>query len=47
MTFGSNHSGGCHFGYADGAVVFMSEGISLITYNSLASRNGGESVSRP
>jgi prepilin-type N-terminal cleavage/methylation domain-containing protein len=47
VTFGSNHSGGCHFGYADGAVVFMSEGISLVAFNSLSSRNGGESVSRP
>jgi hypothetical protein len=47
VTFGSNHAGGCHFGYADGAVVFMSEAISLVTFNSLSSRNGGESVTRP
>ena len=47
VTFGSNHAGGCFFGFADGAVTFINDSISLTVYNNLSSRNGGESVSRP
>ena len=43
--FGSNHTGGCHFAFGDGAVRFVSETISSDNLLGLASRNGGESVS--
>ena len=47
VSFGSNHPGVCGFGFADGAVAFISESIDLVTYNSLSSRNGGETVRLP
>jgi len=47
VTFGANHPDGCHFGLADGSVTFIRESISLTTYNSLSSRNGGESAVLP
>lgn len=45
--FGSMHPGGCVFGIADGAVVFLSETINMDLYRSLASRNGGEAARIP
>ena len=45
--FGSMHPGGCVFGIADGAVVFLSETINMDVYRSLASRNGGEAARIP
>lgn len=45
--FGSLHPGGCVFGLADAAVIFMAENIDMPTYRSLASRNGGESARLP
>lgn len=42
IAFGSQHSGGTHFGRADGSVSFISENISLGVYRALASRNGTE-----
>jgi prepilin-type N-terminal cleavage/methylation domain-containing protein/prepilin-type processing-associated H-X9-DG protein len=40
-TFGSFHSGGCHFGMADGSVQFVSANINLLTYYSLGIMNDG------
>jgi prepilin-type N-terminal cleavage/methylation domain-containing protein len=42
IGFRSQHVGGAHFLLADGAVRFLSENISGVTYNGLASRAGGE-----
>ncbi|MFM9197826.1 MAG: DUF1559 domain-containing protein [Planctomycetia bacterium] len=46
-SFGSLHPGGCVFGLADAAVIFMNENIDMPTYRSLASRNGGEITRLP
>jgi prepilin-type N-terminal cleavage/methylation domain-containing protein/prepilin-type processing-associated H-X9-DG protein len=40
----SYHSGGVNSTMADGSVRFISENISMFTYNALGSRAGGESV---
>ncbi len=40
----SLHTGGAHFLMGDGAVRFISENISLVTYAGLGSINGGEVV---
>ncbi len=40
-TFGSFHSGGCHFGMGDGSVQFVSANINLATYYSLGITNDG------
>jgi prepilin-type N-terminal cleavage/methylation domain-containing protein len=40
----SNHPAGCNFCFADGTVRFISQGIDMITYRALGSRNGGETV---
>ena len=45
LPFGSFHPGGVNFGRADGSVQFIADGIDLVTYGALASRNGGEVVS--
>jgi prepilin-type processing-associated H-X9-DG protein len=45
MPMGSMHSGGANFLFADGSVSFLRESIAINTYLSLASRNGGETVS--
>jgi prepilin-type N-terminal cleavage/methylation domain-containing protein len=44
IGFRSQHIGGAHFLLADGAVRFVSENISGVTYNALASRAGGETL---
>lgn len=44
IGFRSLHSGGAHFVLGDGAVRFISENISGVTYNALASRAGNEVV---
>jgi len=41
----SNHPGGANFAFADGSVKFIKESVSMPTYWSLGSRNGGEVVS--
>ncbi len=46
-AFASRHPGGGHFGFGDGHVVFISEGINLTTYRALSTRGGNESVSTP
>jgi prepilin-type N-terminal cleavage/methylation domain-containing protein/prepilin-type processing-associated H-X9-DG protein len=42
IGFRSVHSGGAHFLMADGAVRFISENISGVTYNALGTRAGNE-----
>jgi len=45
ISFGSNHTGGCHFVLGDGHVRFVSENINFATYLAAASRANGESLS--
>ena len=40
--FGSYHSGGAHFCFADGHVSFVNETIAMPTYQALSTINGGE-----
>jgi len=40
-TFGSQHPGGAAFAMADGAVVFLSESMSLSLYRKLGQRASG------
>lgn len=42
VSFGSEHSGGANFAYADGSVAFVAEQIDLNVYKATASRNGKE-----
>ena len=39
-TFGSRHTGGCHFLLADGSVKWFSENMDMLEYHSLANRAG-------
>ena len=41
-AFGSSHTGGCHFGLADGSVHFISENINQGTLKNLAMRSDGQ-----
>jgi len=41
---GSFHVGGCHFAMGDGSVRFVSENINHGLLNSLATRDGGETI---
>ena len=43
-VFGSNHTGGAHFGIGDGAVRFISQNIDAVTFQLLANRKDGEIV---
>jgi prepilin-type N-terminal cleavage/methylation domain-containing protein/prepilin-type processing-associated H-X9-DG protein len=43
--FSSYHPGGANMLFADGSVHFLKKSISLITYNALGSRKGGEVIS--
>jgi prepilin-type N-terminal cleavage/methylation domain-containing protein len=43
-SFGSAHTGGAHFLMGDGAVRFISNNISMVTYRSLSTIAGGEVV---
>lgn len=45
VSFGSYHTGGAVFGFADGSVRFISESIDIQTYRALGTRQGGEVVS--
>ena len=47
LPMGSWHPGGCNFAVADGSVQFLNETISFLTYQRLATCNGGESVQLP
>ena len=42
ISFGSKHTGGANFGFADGSVRFLSQQIDQTTYTTFGSRNGGE-----
>ena len=42
VRFGSQHTGGAHFVFADGSVNFVSENIDFATYQAAASRSDGE-----
>tara|TARA_R110002111_G_scaffold262872_1_gene342320 strand:+ start:36903 stop:37793 length:891 start_codon:yes stop_codon:yes gene_type:complete len=42
VSFSSQHVGGCHLLFADGAVRFASENINQDVYRATASRDGGE-----
>ncbi len=46
-SFGSNHSGGCHFLLGDGSVHFISENTNLKILQALATRDGGEVIKVP
>ncbi|MBN1395136.1 MAG: DUF1559 domain-containing protein [Pirellulales bacterium] len=43
--FGSFHSGGAHFVFADGHVAFLNDTINLNTYQALSTYAGGEIIS--
>jgi prepilin-type processing-associated H-X9-DG protein len=43
--FVSKHPGGANLLFSDGSVHFLKKSISLITWTSLGSRNGGEVLS--
>ncbi len=45
-AFGSGHSSGANFAFADGSVCFMSDKIDLGVFQSLSTRAGGEVVER-
>ena len=44
LTFGSDHVGGLHVGFADGTVRFISESIAAETLQALATYAGDESL---
>ncbi|TWU30351.1 DUF1559 domain-containing protein [Bythopirellula polymerisocia] len=47
LYWGSFHSGGLNFVYADGSVHFIADSIDPITWVSMGSRNGGEVADQP
>ncbi|HUG91726.1 MAG TPA: H-X9-DG-CTERM domain-containing protein [Planctomycetaceae bacterium] len=47
LGFHSQHSGGGFFLWADGAVKFMNENISLEVYRAVGSIDGREAVQLP
>jgi prepilin-type N-terminal cleavage/methylation domain-containing protein/prepilin-type processing-associated H-X9-DG protein len=42
LNYSSDHTGGANFGFGDGSVRFLSNGLNLITLQMLATRSGGE-----
>jgi prepilin-type N-terminal cleavage/methylation domain-containing protein len=47
MSFRSKHPGGANFCVGDGSVRFLSQNMNRLTYMSLCTRAGGETVSIP
>ncbi len=45
-TFGSQHTGGANFCFADGSVHFIADSIPLAVLQSLSTRSGGEVVNQ-
>jgi prepilin-type N-terminal cleavage/methylation domain-containing protein/prepilin-type processing-associated H-X9-DG protein len=41
----SYHPGGANFAFADGSVRFIKDSVSMLTYQAIGTRNGGEVVS--
>ena len=44
LGYSSDHTGGANFSYCDGSVRFLSNGLSQITLQQLATRAGGEVI---
>ncbi len=42
--YNSKHTGGAHFGRADGSVVFISENVDSLVYYSIATIDGSETL---
>jgi prepilin-type N-terminal cleavage/methylation domain-containing protein/prepilin-type processing-associated H-X9-DG protein len=45
LSANSNHPGGVNVAFADGSVHFIKDAISLVTWQALGTRNGGEVIS--
>lgn len=43
-AYGSGHSGGANFCFGDGSTKFISESVNMITFQSLATKQGGEVI---
>ena len=45
LSANSNHPGGVNVTFTDGSVRFIKDSISLVTWQALGTRNGGEVIS--